>query len=61
MRVPLLEFSYPPDRLQNVHSWEERSILVTERLVIHLCGQSRRKHVAVIIMAALMGNRIISY
>ena len=38
-----------------------RILLPSLRLVIHLCGQSRRKHVAVIIMAALMGNRIITY
>ena len=28
-------------------------ILVTERLIIHVCGQSRRKHGAVIRIAAL--------
>ena len=37
------------------------SILETERLIIHVCGQSRHKHGAVIRIAGLKGNRIISY
>ena len=35
--------------------------LVTERLIIHVCGGSRRKHGAAIRITALKGNRIISY
>ena len=59
--VLLLEFCYPPGRLQNVGSREGRSILITERLIIHVCGQPRRKHGAFIQIAALKSNRIISY
>ena len=32
-----------------------------DRFIIHVCGQSRRKHGAVIRIAALKGNRIISH
>ena len=61
MTILLVEFCYPPGRLQNVGALEGRSILVTERLVIPVCGQSRLKHGAVIRIAGLKGNRIISY
>ena len=59
--VLLLEFCYPPGRRQNVGSREGRSILITKRLIIHVCGQPRRKHGAFIQTAALKSNRIISY
>ena len=61
MRVLFLGFCYPPSRLQNVGGQGGRSILVRERLIIHVCGQSRRIHGAVIRIAALKGNIIISY
>ena len=35
--------------------------LVTERLIIHVCGGSRRKYGAVIRITALKGNRNICY
>ena len=57
----LREFSYPPGRLQNVGGREGKTVLVTERLIIHVCGQSRHKHGAVTRIAALKGKRIISY
>ena len=57
----LLGFCYPPGRLQNVGSREGRSILVTERLIIHVCAQPRRKHGAFMQIAALRSNIIISY
>ena len=62
MTILLIEFCYPPGRLQNVGGGREgRSIIATERLVIPVCGQSRRKHGAVIRIAGLKGNIIISY
>ena len=36
------------NQLENVGGWEGETILVKERLTIHVCGESRRKHVAVI-------------
>ena len=36
-------------------------MLVIECLIIHECGESRRKHGAVIRITALKSNRIISY
>ena len=35
--------------------------LVTERVIIHVCAESRRKHCVIIKITALKGNRTISY
>ena len=51
----------PLGSLQNVGSREGKTILVTERAIIHVCGQSTRKHGAVIRITTLMGNSIISH
>ena len=48
MRVVLLEFCYPPGRRHFGGGQEARSFLVTKGLIIHVCGQPRRKHGAVI-------------
>ena len=49
------------NQLENVGGQEGETILVTERLIIHVCGESRRKHGAVIRIAALKSTRIIFY
>ena len=42
-------------QVANVGGWEGETILVTEHLIIYVCGESRRKHGAVIRITAPKG------